>query len=161
MLAMIACMAANGVIGKDGKLPWTCSDDLQRFKRLTMGDKLIMGRKTMESLKTPLPGRKNLVFTRSPQPEKAILAGFDHIPIYHSHSYALTMYSHNPSVSWIIGGAKLYTATMAYCSILHLTILHEDYEGDTLFPLELRDQLFVEKERHAFADGWFTTWYRK
>lgn len=155
MLAMIACMTVDGVIGKNGKLPWSCSDDMQRFKRLTMGNAVIMGRKTAESLKGPLPGRTNYVVSQNEQAEGFVqlVPGMLHHKLlgFHQALYPI----------WIIGGSQLYTEAMEYCDLLHLTVLHDDYEGDTFFPVGLRDALFVEKERIAFADGVFTTWYRK
>ena len=155
MLAAIACMAANGVIGKNGKLPWECADDMAHFKRLTAGDNVVMGHKTCRSLKGPLPGRCNYVATNWPLPD-----GF--MPLHQKAlAYRIHAFQESSQVSWVIGGGQLYITLLPCCSILHLTILHEDYEGDTHFPVALRDELFIEKERHAFADGWFTTWYRK
>lgn len=155
MLAAIACMTADGVIGKNGKLPWSCTDDMQRFKRLTAGDNVVMGHVTARSLGKPLPGRTNYVVSKWPQ-----LEGFNGLsPL--ALPYRLCDWQENPEVTWIIGGARLYQDTLPLCSILHLTILHEDYDGDTHFPVELRDRFFVEKERIGFADGVFTAWYRR
>lgn len=154
MLAMIACMTTQGVIGKNGTLPWTCTDDMQRFKKLTMGDRILMGRKTAESLGKPLEGRKNYVVGRTH------VEGFEPIHPLMLPS-RINAFRDFPDVMWIAGGAALYEQTMHACAILHLTILHDDYDGDTYFPVELRDRYFIEKERHAFADGVFTTWYRK
>lgn len=155
MLAMIACMTIDGVIGNDGKIPWTCSDDMARFKQLTWGDNVVMGHKTAKSLKGPLPGRTNYVVSPYAQPE-----GFYTVSPLLLLS-RLREWRDAPEVTWIIGGGQLYRETIGICSLLHLTILHDDYEGDTTFPVALMEQFFVQKERRAFADGAFTTWYRK
>lgn len=156
---MIACMTEDGVIGKKGVLPWLCSDDMARFRRLTMGDTVIMGRCTAEHLRNPLPGRDNYVVGKSaPAGFQLLSPGLSGGTSFHHKwlSYHEQLYT-----TWIIGGAQLYEDAMPYCDILHLTVLQEDYDGDTYFPLELRDQYFVQKERLPFADGAFTVWYRK
>lgn len=159
MLALIACMTESGVIGKKGGLPWLCSDDLVRFKRLTMGDTVIMGRCTAEHLRNPLPGRTNYVVGKTAPPGFELCSpGFVGGDSYHNK----WMHYHEQFyTTWIIGGAQLYEDALPYCDVLHLTELHEEYDGDTYFPLALRDQFFVQKERHPFADGIFTVWYRK
>jgi dihydrofolate reductase len=128
-VSIIAILAANDVIGRDNKLPWHMPADLKRFKALTMGHHLIMGRKTFDSIGKPLPGRINVVVTRNVDfsPEgvavarsleeaigKAEAAGDDEI--------------------FIAGGAEIFAQALHRAGRMHLTRLHAEFEGDTFFP---------------------------
>src|ERR1700760_1041119 len=113
-------MAENGVIGKDGGIPWHISDDLKRFKALTLGKTVVMGRKTWDSLpRKPLPGRRNVVVTRRPdwQAEGAATA---------SLSDALQM----DGDVMVIGGAEIYAAALPLATRIELTEVHRDFDGD-------------------------------
>jgi dihydrofolate reductase len=124
---LVAAVAANGVIGARGKLPWHLPEDLQHFKALTLGHPVIMGRKTWESLGRPLPGRENIVITRSAAyeaPGASVAA---------SLQAALALCVDEP-MAFVIGGSELYAAALPIADGLVLTEIHRDYDGDTRFP---------------------------
>lgn len=130
MLNIIAAVAENGVIGDKNKLLWHIPEDLQRFKKLTMGKTVVMGRKTFESileqLGTPLPGRKNVVITRQ---NDYITPG---VEIFHSIDEALQ--AHQNEDIWIIGGGQLYAQTIDKADKLYITHVEKTVSGDTYFP---------------------------
>lgn len=124
---VVAAVAANGVIGAGGKLPWHLPEDLKHFKALTLGHPVIMGRKTWESLGRPLPGRENIVVTRAAgyeAPGASVAASLD---------AALALCA-GEALAFVIGGADLYAAALPIAASLVLTEIHRDYEGDTRFP---------------------------
>ena len=144
---LIAAVAANGVIGADGRLPWHLSEDLQHFKRLTLGHPIIMGRKTWESLGKALPGRENIVVTRTPGYEAPGAA------VATSLEAGLALCAGEP-VAFIIGGHGLFVESLPFASGLVLTEIHRDYEGDTYFPPFDRSQWRqAQREPHTAADG--------
>jgi dihydrofolate reductase len=126
-LCLIAALAANGVIGKDGGLPWRLPADLKRFKALTMGHPLVMGRKTYESIGKPLPGRRNLVITRN---RDYSAPGCE---VVHSLDAAMAACSGTADV-FIIGGAELYRESLPAAHSLELTEIHAEFDGDAFFP---------------------------
>lgn len=141
-LAIIAAVGKNRVIGKDGKLPWHISEDLKRFKRLTTGHVVLMGRKTFESMGKPLSNRRNVVITSK------------HIPgveTYASVDEALKALAHQEKV-FVIGGGQIYAQLIERADELYLTLVEEEFAGDTFFPpyehlLGSRFTL-VNEERH-------------
>jgi dihydrofolate reductase len=144
---LVAAVASNGVIGAWGKLPWHLPEDLQHFKALTYGRPVIMGRRTWESLGKPLPGRDNIVVTRS--------AGLEArgASVASSLGAALALCADSPVV-FVIGGGELYAAALADADVLLLTEIQRDYEGDARFP-DFDHGAWRECERvpHATADG--------
>lgn len=126
-ITLIAAAAQNDALGKDNDLIWHISEDLKRFKRLTTGHAIIMGRKTFESMPKALPNRTNIVLTKNenyraegavvaPTIEEAlVLAGEDNQP-------------------FIIGGAQIYSLFMDHCNRIELTRVHHDFEADVFFP---------------------------
>ncbi len=136
-LALIVAVARNGVIGRDGSLPWHVPEDLKHFKQLTTGHAIIMGRKTHESIGRPLPKRRNIVVTRSG-------ASFDGCETAHSLDAALELARKTDPRPFIIGGASLYEEALAQATELHLTTIDQDVEGDTFFPTDLPDFEEVE-----------------
>jgi dihydrofolate reductase len=126
-LELIAAVARNGVIGRDGQLPWRLPDDLAHFKRLTMGHAVIMGRMTFESIGRPLPGRRSIVVSRT-------LPATTGIEVASSLDDALTLAADSPQPSFVIGGAALYGAALPRAYAVHLTELDDAVEGDTFFP---------------------------
>jgi dihydrofolate reductase len=125
-VTLVVARAENGVIGKDGKLPWHISEDLKRFKRLTMGTAMIMGRKTFESLPGLLPGRRHIVLTRNGdwRTEGAEIA--------HSVDEALALAGDEP-VS-VIGGAAIFALFEERATAVELTEVRDAPEGDTSMP---------------------------
>jgi len=148
-ISIIVAMAENNCIGKDNKMPWHISDDLKRFKSLTEGHPVIMGRKTFESiigyLGKPLPNRKNIIISRS-----EYSTGHD-ITIYKDIDAALenakiTAQDQNLDEIFIIGGAQIYTQTINKADRLHITKVHKSVDGDAFFPLFNYDE-WQETER--------------
>ena len=128
-IIIIAAMAENRVIGKNNTLPWSLKADMARFKELTLGWPCVMGRKTWESLpKRPLPGRPNIVISRSLPAEDA--PGVTVVPslqaaIQHCADYAKI---------FICGGASIYREALPLANTIKLTVIHRQYDGDTFFP---------------------------
>jgi dihydrofolate reductase len=146
-IILVVAAAQNGVIGKDGGIPWRISDDLKRFKALTMGSPIVMGRKTWDSLpKKPLPGRVNIVVTRQRDwaAEGAVTA--------HSVEDALLKAGDAEEV-FVIGGAEIYAAAMPLATSIELTEVHRDFEGDAVLPPLEGAWTEVEREGHQQEDG--------
>ena len=127
MLSLIVARARNGVIGRDNALPWRLPEDLARFKRLTMGHPIIMGRRTWEAIGRPLPGRRSIVVTRDPQwrADGAERAG--------SIDAAIALCDER-SPAWVIGGSQIYAAALAHADALEVTEIDRDVDGDAWFP---------------------------
>jgi len=123
-LAIIAAIGKNRVIGKAGKLPWHISDDLKRFKRLTSGHAVLMGRKTWESLGKPLSDRRNVVLTSTPIP------GIESYPAIDAALAALE----DEERVFVVGGAGVYAALLDKADELFLTFVDQEVEGDAFFP---------------------------
>lgn len=129
-ISLVVAIAANGVIGRDGDLPWRLSTDLRRFKALTLGKPIVMGRKTWESFpRRPLPGRTNIVITRQQDfaDEGAVVA--------RSLDEALAIAAGEaPDEICVIGGGQIFGEAMARADTLHVTHILAAIEGDTFFP---------------------------
>src|SRR5262245_26556318 len=144
---LVAAVAANGIIGKDGKLPWHLPEDLKHFKRVTMGHPVIMGRKTWESLKGPLPGRENIVITRQ--------AGYEApgAAVASSLEAALALCS-GESMACVIGGEQVFKDSLGIASGLVMTEIKQDFEGDTRFPDYDRSKWKeTQREAHTATSG--------
>jgi dihydrofolate reductase len=121
----IVAMAQNRVIGAGGTIPWHLPLDFQWFKRATMGGVVVMGRRTFESIGRPLPGRRNVVLSKSTQFEGVeMLSSFE----------ALDETAYLPASVWIIGGGALYERALPLCSDLFLSLVDGQPAGDTFFP---------------------------
>lgn len=126
-LSLIVAMATNRTIGLNNKMPWHLSADLKKFKKITMGHPIIMGRKTFESIGRPLPGRDNIIISRNPdylQPGCSVFNDLDS---------ALQSCAEQDEV-FVIGGATLYEVTLARADRLYITEILQDFSGDTWFP---------------------------
>jgi dihydrofolate reductase len=150
-VSLLVAVAENGVIGRDNQLPWRLPDDLKRFKALTMGKPILMGRKTFESIGKPLPGRTSLVLTRS--------EAWSHpgAVIVHSLDEALDRTAGAAELI-VIGGAEVYRLALPRAERIYLTRVHAAVDGNTLFPaLEERQwrqsarEEHPADERHAYA----------
>ncbi|MGR8948447.1 MAG: dihydrofolate reductase [Gammaproteobacteria bacterium] len=129
---IIVAMAENGAIGRDGDLPWRISADLKRFKSITMGHPIIMGRKTYESLpRGPLPGRQNIIITRQADYEHEQLN--DDCVVVDSFINAINL-SQARAELMVIGGAAIYAEALATASRIFLTEVHAEINGDVYFP---------------------------
>ena len=153
-VSLIVAMAENRCIGQDNKMPWHISDDLKRFKSLTTGHPVVMGRKTFESiigyLGKPLPGRTNIVISRS---------GFEteHDVIVHDQvttaiNQAITCAQEKGlDEIFVIGGAQIYTQAINNAHRIHLTKVHRSVEGDAFFP-EYNEEKWRELDREDHMD---------
>jgi dihydrofolate reductase len=148
-LHLIYACARNGVIGKDQQMPWHLPEDLAHFKRVTLGQPVIMGRKTWESLPPkfrPLPGRLNIVVTRQSdwQAEGALCAG--------SIDEAVRLCGEAPD-AWIMGGAEIYRQAEPMACTAVVTEIDADYEGDAFAPTLSPAWREVSREAHTAANG--------
>lgn len=126
-LAMVVAVADGGVIGKDGALPWKLPEDLRHFKAVTLGHCVIMGRKTFESIGRALPGRRNIVVTRSGR-------HFEGCETTASVEDAVALARQTDAEPRIIGGSEIYAAALPLATKIFLTEVHSRVDGDTFFP---------------------------
>ena len=149
MLHAIAAMSENRVIGAHGKIPWHLPEDFRWFKRKTAGGILIMGRKTCASLPGPLPGRQNLVLSRSQDSR----AGFQ----FFSTIETLLSEVSTDAQAWVIGGAEIYTQFLPRCTFTYLTRVKRQVEGDVLFP-SFENAFVMDQVIHENADFRVERW---
>jgi dihydrofolate reductase len=142
-LSLIVAVARNGVIGRDGTLPWRLPEDLAHFKRTTLGHPVIMGRRTWESIDRPLPGRRNIVVSRTPgfAPAGAEVA---------SDLDAAVALCADSAEAFVIGGAQLYAAALPLAQRLIVTEIDADFDGDTFWP-PIDSSLWRETAREHLA----------
>lgn len=149
-ISFVVARARNGVIGADNRIPWRIQEDMKRFKAITMGKPVIMGRKTWESLpRKPLPGRTNIVLTRD------FAFAPDGARVAHSRDDALVeARAENPEEIMIIGGAEIYRDFLPHATRIHLTEIDADIEGDTTMPsFDPARWREVAREAHTTPDG--------
>lgn len=148
-LSILVAMAKNRVIGRDNRLPWHLPADLKHFKFLTMGQTIVMGRKTYESIGKPLPGRANVVITRQTDYE---------IPgavVVNSLEDALLVCEETSTIdteNFIIGGEKLYQQTIKICQRMYITEIQSNFDGDVFFP-QFDPGDWEEMQRDKHVDG--------
>lgn len=154
-VSLIVAMSANRVIGVDGGMPWHLSDDLRRFKRLTLGHHVLMGRRTFDSIGRPLPDRTNLVLSR----RAAAIPG---VTVVGSFDEALRCaHDAGDDELFVAGGGEVYRMTLPYVHRAYLTIVHTTVEGDVTFPeidfdrgwtvIEEIDHVADDRHAHAFT----------
>lgn len=129
MLSIIVAKARNNIIGKDNQLIWHLPEDLKRFKQLTTGHTIIMGRKTFESLGKVLPERKHIVFSQNPD----LKIHDENVQVVHS-MLEIQEYIENEEENFVIGGAMIYNLLMPYVTKMYVTEIAQDFEGDAFFP---------------------------
>lgn len=154
-VSFIVAKAENNVIGINNKLPWHLKDDLQNFKKITMGHHILMGRKTFESIGKPLPGRMSLVVSSEPK------ANQDSVFWFNSIFRAIKQAERNgESELFIIGGEKVFKTALSLCDRIYLTEVHGDVKGDTYFPdLSVKNWKKISEqkfEKNADNDHAFT-----
>jgi dihydrofolate reductase len=150
LLSIVVAAAENNLIGDQDRLPWRLPDDLKRFKSLTMGKPIVMGRKTYASIGKPLPGRKNIVVSRHDfQSEGCVAAA----------SIEQALQTAEPALEvMVIGGAEIYRQVLPMTDVIYLTRVHAEIPGDTYFPdivwddwMEVESEYHAADDRHAFA----------
>ncbi|WP_395685715.1 dihydrofolate reductase [Caenimonas koreensis] len=152
-LGLIYAQSRNGVIGKDGVMPWHLPEDLAHLKKMTMGCPVIMGRKTWDSLPPrfrPLPGRTNVVITRQADfnaPGGTVVASLDDAL---AHCRALAAAN---GMVWIIGGAQIYSLAAPFADIAVVTEIDADFDGDTFAPTLGANWVETQRERHESSTG--------
>ena len=143
MLSIIVAKAKNNVIGKDNTLIWHISDDLKRFKQLTTGHTIIMGRKTFESLGRVLPNRHHVVLCKNTK----LHINNENVEIINNISM-LEKYIKDSEENFVIGGATIYKQLMEKCSKMYITEINKDFEGDVLFPkIDENEWKIVKREK--------------
>lgn len=133
MIKIIVAASKNGVIGNNNSLIWKLPNDLKRFKEITTGNTVVMGRKTYESIGRPLPNRRNIIIT------KKIDYNIDDCEVVNSLEEALMLCNND---CFIIGGGEIYKQILPITDIIYLTRIDEDFEGDTYFPELNKDEWF-------------------
>ena len=153
VISLVLAIAENDVIGRDGTIPWHLPDDLERFKAITMGHTIVMGRKTFEAIGKPLPNRRNVVLTRNRDFE-----GMD-LTVFHEFEAALSSAAGEEEV-FVIGGAEVFSEALPRAGRVYMTAVHAEIEGDTKFSefeesgWELLEDQFHdsdEKHQHPFS----------
>ncbi|MBY0474450.1 MAG: dihydrofolate reductase [Nitrosomonas sp.] len=150
-LSILVAMAKNRVIGKNNQLPWHIPADLKHFKFLTMGQIIVMGRKTYESIGRPLPGRENIIITRQlgyEAPGATVVSSLQDALLICEESSTINR------ESFIIGGEKLYRQTLSICQRMYVTEIQSDFEGDVFFPeFDRSDWEEIQRDKHIFENG--------
>lgn len=152
-VVIVAAVGRNGVIGVDGGIPWQIPEDMARFKTLTMGGVLVMGRATYESIGRPLPGRDTVVLTRSPS------WSADGVETAGSLGEALELARTRDKDIFVVGGSEVYRAALDVVDRLELTEVHAAPHGDTYFP-EVDWRGWVEESREDRTGYSFVTYRR-
>lgn len=130
MITLIVAMDPHNGIGIDGKLPWHIKEDLKLFKERTLNHKIVMGRKTYESIGKPLPNRENIVVTRNQS-----WSNLDHFRIIHNFEEFLKENSETDEEIFIIGGAEIYQIALPFANRLAISHINKSYDCDTFFPM--------------------------
>lgn len=143
VISIIVAASQNGVIGNKGKLPWRLPADLKRFKQITLGHPILMGRKTFDSLGKPLPGRTNIIITRH---KNLKILGALTAP---SLEDAIRL-CRNDEELFVIGGAEIFKQALPLADRIYLTRIHQDFEGDTLL-FDLDPIVWKETSREDFT----------
>lgn len=148
-ICMIAAAGENNALAKDGDLPWHLPDDFKRFKKLTLGHQIIMGRKTFDGFDKPLPDRTHIIVTR----DKQYTVDFEACVVVHSLEDALDLVE-TDALSFIIGGGEIYKQGEKLANKIELTRIHHAFEGaDTFFPeIDEADWKLIEEQYHPKDD---------
>ena len=144
-ISLIVAMASNRVIGLNNQMPWHLSADLKRFKQITMGHPIIMGRLTFEAIGRPLPGRTNIIVSRNPAYKKEGCVVVDSVEAALSYGCRLA------DEVFVVGGSTLYAATLPLADTLYITQINQDFDGNTYFP-DFDRNLWAEVGREYVVD---------
>jgi dihydrofolate reductase len=145
-ITLVAAIASNNVIGKENSLPWNIPEDLKRFKQMTSGHTILMGRKTFDSIGRPLPNRQNIVMTKDENFER------EGIKVINDFDEALELIKESKEDVFVIGGSKIYELFEPVANTLAITRILKDFEGDAFFP-DINWELWqIEKEENFFDE---------
>ncbi|MDC3078368.1 dihydrofolate reductase [SAR86 cluster bacterium] len=145
-ITLVAAIASNNVIGKENSLPWNIPEDLKRFKQMTSGHTILMGRKTFDSIGRPLPNRQNIVMTKDENFER------EGIKVINDFDEALEIIKESNEDVFVIGGSKIYELFEPVANSLAITRILKDFEGDAFFP-DINWELWqIEKEENFFDE---------
>jgi dihydrofolate reductase len=158
-VTVMAAIARNGVIGREGAMPWHLHEDMARFRRLTMGHVLVMGRRTYESIGRPLPGRTTIVVTHRPDWAPAGGPAASVHPAADLES-ALGLAESLGTQTFVQGGAQIYAQALPRADRLLITWVDDDPAGDTLFP-EVDWRQWIEVARESFPGGTWASYDRR
>jgi dihydrofolate reductase len=140
-ISLIVAMASNRVIGNNNVMPWHLSADLKKFKQITMGSPILMGRKTFESIGRPLPGRTNIILSRNSEYRQ------DECLVFNDIEKAIKKACESSGEIFVIGGADLYEAMLPIADALYITIINREFQGDAFFPdIDMNEWSEVERE---------------
>ncbi len=148
MLSIIVAIASNDVIGGDNKLLWHISKDLKRFKEITSGHTIIMGRKTFESLPKVLPNRHHIVITR----DKDYKVDSSGVEVVNDINSIINRFENSTEEAFIIGGGEIYNSLLPKSDKLYLTKVYKDFKGDTKFPKINLEDWFIDYESEIFVN---------
>ena len=152
-IKIIAALSTNRVIGDKGKIPWFIRGELKRFKDITMGHNVVMGRKTFESIGKVLEGRRNIIISNNKSFEA------DGAIVEHSFDLAVSKCDKGKDI-FIIGGSKIYEMALRYCDYLYLTVIHKPFPGDTYFPeYDARKWTLINETRNYDLENKFSYSY--
>lgn len=142
-VSIIVAMALNHTIGINNTLPWRCPEDLKHFKKLTMGHRMIMGRKTFDSIGKPLPGRTTVVVTRNPS------LSIEGCIVTRSLDEAIKTCANDEEI-FIVGGADIYTQALSLASKLYITEIQQEVKGDANFPaFDKNEWREISRDKHT------------
>lgn len=151
MLIAVAAVSNNGFIGSDNQIPWHIPNDLKRFKNLTSGGTVIMGRKTYESIGRPLPNRRNVVLTRNDNFRP------DGVTVYNDFNELVKeeqILTCSDQKKFVIGGSEIYELFAPLCKTLKITHVHQDVDGDATFPITLHANMWeLSSSEYSEEDG--------
>ena len=152
-IKIIAALSTNRVIGDKGKIPWFIRGELKRFKDITMGHNVVMGRKTFESIGKVLEGRRNIIISNNKSFEA------DGAIVEHSFDLAVSRCDKGKDI-FIIGGSKIYEMALKHCDYLYLTVIHKSFPGDTYFPeYDARKWTLINETRNYDLENKFSYSY--
>ena len=149
MISIIVAKAQNNIIGGNNKLLWHISDDLKRFKEITSGNTIIMGRKTFESLPGVLPNRKHIILTR----DKNFSVDNENVEVIHNADQIINNYKNSPVEAFIIGGGEIYKEFLPHADKIYLTEVLKDFSGDTRFPQIDLENWAVDYSSHILTNA--------
>lgn len=170
-IILISAVSSNGFIGKNNQLMWNLPNDLKRFKNMTFGETVLMGRKTFESIGKILPGRRNIILTKKNKIHFFSSTNTNNKTnprgTFEVYSSLKQVYDLNYKKIFVIGGEKIYTSTIDKAHIIELTVIHKKFYGDTKFPKiplskwKKTYEFFHEKDKHHLYNYSFIRYERK